>query len=316
MVIFLYGTDRYRLFHNRDMVVNSFRARHGGALNVQTINASVSDAPTQFKAALSNNSFFNNIQLVIVQDIFSNQATALKIGELLNQYDTVNDKQRIVVAVHSGPVSAAKPPEVLKILSDKKNLVREFGPLTTSQFEKWIKNEAVDRGTPFAIGAIRSFMALVGDDSWDAINSLNKLSAYCRGPITAAAVTELVSAEAQPEVFAFIDALGSGNKNHALNLLYRELSLRQDPYYLLTMIIYQFRTMLMVHDASARSKNTAIIAAETGIKPFVIRKMLPVVSRYTIEDLRHIYQSLCDIELGAKQGTRDIKDALYEFVLS
>ncbi len=314
MVIFLYGSDRYRLYQNRDMVVQKFKDKHG-AISVQTVDGSVGDAPIQLKGALANNSFFNDIQLVIVRDVFADSDRAGKIAELLTQYDALHDKTRIVVAMHPGPKSAAKHPELLKILTDKDNLVREFEPLDEAQFEKWIKKEATDRGTPFGLGAARQFMALVGSDSWRAINEVEKLSQYCKGSITIEVVLRLVAADQEPEIFAFIDALGARDHNKAVSLLYRELSLRQDPYYLLTMIIYQFRTMLMVHDAASRSKNPSDIAADTGLKPFVINKMKSVVARYTAEDLRGVYQSLCDMELGAKQGTRDLQDALYEFAL-
>jgi|SRR3989344_3323988 len=315
MVIFLYGADHYRLFQNRDMVVAKFRTKHGGALNVQTVSAAAQSAAADLKTSLSNNSFFNDIQLVIVQDIFANPVSAEKMGELLTQYDALTDKQRIVVAIHPGPKSSAKSPELLKILTHKDNLVREFAPLSGVQFEAWLKKEAISRGAPFAPGALRQFVTLSGTDSWQAINNLEKLSAYCRGPITPAAAVELVSADSQPEIFAFIDALGSRDRGRALTLLHRELSLRQDPYYLLSMIIYQFRTLLMVRDAMDRSANASTIANETGLKPFIVQKMKSAATRYTLQDLRRVYQTLCDMELGAKQGTQDLQDSLYELAL-
>ena len=314
MVIFLYGADRYRLFQNRDSVIASFKVKHGGALNVQTINAGEPGSPADFKASISNNSFFNDIQLVVLQDVFANPTNVSKFAELIDQYDVFKDKQRILVAVHPGVDSTAKPAEFFKLLVSGSHLVREFKPLAGGQLEQWLKKEAVSREPPFPVGAVRQFIALSGDDSWQAIANMDKLSAYCQGPITLAAVNELVSQEAQPEVFAFIDALGTQNRSRALELLYRELSLRQDPYYLLTMIIYQFRTMLMVQDSATRSANAVAIATETGLKPFVVKKMMSIVSRFSAADLRRIYQSLCDIELGSKDGRHDIQDALYAFV--
>ncbi|OGN27413.1 MAG: DNA polymerase III subunit delta [Candidatus Yanofskybacteria bacterium RIFCSPLOWO2_01_FULL_49_17] len=315
MIIFLYGSDRYRLYQNRDLVVQKFKDKHG-AISIQTVDGPASDAPAQFKAALSNNSFFNDIQLVIVRDIFSNPASSEKIGELLDQYDTLNDRQRIVVAIHPGPKSSARSSEVLKLLLNKKNLVREFEPLSETQFEKWLKSEARQREVSFAPGAAKHLMLLTGGDSWRAVNELEKLSNYSKGAVTAAAIDELVLTETEPEIFAFIDALGSRNKPKALELLYRELSLRQDPYYLLSMIIYQFRTLLMVRDAMERTGNASAIASETGLKPFVVNKMKTAAARYTLQDLRRVYQTLCDLELGAKQGTKDLQDSLYEFALS
>lgn len=315
MIIFLYGSDRYRLFQNRDAVVAKFREKHGGALNVQAVDGATPTAVADLKAALGNNSFFNEMQLVIVQDIFSNPTVAGQIEELLERYDVRRDKQRIVVGVHGGSASSAKPPELFKVLSHKDNLVREFAPLAAGQFETWLKKEAHERGAPFAPGALRQFIVLAGTDTWNAINNLEKLVAYSRGPITLAAVNELVSTDAQSEIFVFIDALGRRDQGRALNLLHRELSLRQDPYYLLSMIIYQFRTLLMVRDAMERTNNSTIIATETGLKPFVVSKMKAAAARYKMEDLRRIYQTLCDLELGAKQGIHDLQDALYQFVL-
>lgn len=325
MVIFLYGSDKYRLLQNRDMVVQKFKDKHG-AISIQSVDGSVPDAPAKFKASLANSSFFNDIQLVVVSDIFANPTTAGKIAELLEQYDALNDKQRIVVALHGAGKSAAKSPELWKLLADSKNLGHEFEPLDGIQFENWLKKEAQARGASFSAGAVRQLATLTGGDSWRAINELDKLSNYVRGPasaigsgeakpITVQHVNELVVSDAESKSFAFTDALGARDRARAFKLLHHELARGEEVHRILGLVAYQFRTMLMVQDAWSRSKNSNTVAKELGLKPFVVSKTISALSRYTPEALKEKYQAICDLELGAKQGTKDLQDSLYQFAL-
>ncbi len=318
MLIFLYGTDTYRLLQNRDVVISKYKAKHASGLNLHTIDCADRTAARQLDDTLKMQSFFSEVKLVVLESVFTNQQTASALYDIIQVQNLAQDPSRVVVAIHRGPENSAKPAEFFKLLSHEKNLVREFKPLVGTQFENWLKKEAIERGTPFASSVASYFARQLGStDTWEAMMALEKVSAYSRNtPITRVAVDELMSATIQPEVFAFIDALGSGNRRRAVELLYRELSLGQDPYYLLTMVVYQFRTMLMIKDASTRDSNASAIASATGLKPFVIKKMLSVVNKVDLNDLRVMYQALGGLEMSAKQGTRDLHDSLYEFALS
>ena len=314
MVIFLYGTDGYRLSQNKDTVIASYKAKHSSGLNLRVINGSDLNASDMLADAIKSTSFFKEVKLIVLKDCFKGSAD--KLLGVLKDTDISSDKDCVVLATHTGTEAEAKPKELFTFLSAKTNLVRNFKPLEGAQLTAWLKKEALARGTPFEPAALRAFTERVGEDSWQAINGLEKLSNFSRGPITLSAVDLLIRLEGESNIFSFIDALGTRNNLKATDLMFKEISYGRDPYYILTMIAYQFRNMLIVRDLLDKGKPTAVIAKEAGLHPFATRKIVSAASKFTPQELRLMYKRILELELGSKSGAADLEDSLYAFVLA
>ena len=315
MLIFLHGDDTYRLLQSRDEIIQKYQTKHGSGFNFFRIDGSVASAANNVAEAIKSVSLFSEVKLVLISNIFSNAQTAKELHELLSMYKIVEDKEIVVLATHSGTSTQAKPKELFAFLSDVKNLVREFSPLQGLQLHTWLKKEALKRGATFGPAALTRFVSVAGNDSWALIHNLDKLANYSKGIISTADIDLLIKTETEPNVFEFIDALGSGRKAQAFSLLSGELAYGRDPYYLLSMVMYQFRNMLMVKDFADRNIPSVQIAQKAGIHPFVVKKMLSAVANLTLADIKRLYQEVLDLEQGTKQGRRDLEDGLFTLAL-
>ncbi len=313
MIIFLYGTDRYRLNQSREAIIQKYRAKHSSGLNFCVIDGSDPDAPGILEDGLKSRSFFGEVKLMVLNNIFSRSAEMFRA--LLDGRGIAGDKECVILATHSGTRNEAKPKELFNLLADKNNLVREFEPLDGPQRTAWLKKEAALRQAPFTQPGLRCFLALGGKDTWQMMMNLEKVANYCRGPITEAAVRLLVTADIEPNIFGFIDALGSRDTAQAFSLLSRELAQGADPYYVLTMIAYQFRNMLIVKDLLSRELNSSAIAKKSGLHPFVVRKVSSVASRFSPRELKDIYGRILRSELSIKGGLADPTDTLFAAAL-
>lgn len=316
MIIFLSGDDTYRLHENRESVIKSYQAKHGSGFNFFRIDGASVSAGADVAEAVKSVSLFSEVKLILVSNIFNNLQTAKELHELFTKYRIETDKNIVVLATHSGTAAQAKPKELLTFLSDSKNLVRNFTNPEGTQLQTWLKKEAAVRGMSFASGALARFTAVGGADSWARIHNLDKLANFSQGAITLADIDLLIKTEIEPNVFEFIDALGSGRKAQAFSLLSGELAYGRDPYYLLSMVMYQFRNMLMVKDFADRNISSAQIAQKAGIHPFVVKKMLSAVAHLSLVDIKHLYQQVLDLEQGTKQGKCDLEDGLFSLALS
>lgn len=323
MIIFLHGEDSYRLLQSRNEIVQKYQAKHGSGFNIFRIDGSVASATAGITEAIKSVSLFSEVKLILIKDIFSNPQTAKDLHELFTNYEIETDKGIVVLATHSGTSAQAKPKELFTFLSDAKNLVREFSPLQGLQLHAWLKKEVIKRGASFGPAALTRFVSVVGNDSWALIHNLDKLSNYLSadrqihgGVITVADVDLLIKTEIEPNVFEFIDALGSGRRDQAFSLLSGELAFGRDPYYLLSMVMYQFRNMLIVKDFADRNISSAQIAQKAGIHPFVVKKMLSAVTNISLADIKRLYQKILDLEQGTKQGKRDLEDGLFSLALN
>ncbi|HWA64636.1 MAG TPA: DNA polymerase III subunit delta [Candidatus Paceibacterota bacterium] len=315
MIIFLYGTDGYRLRQNRETVLASYRAKHASGMNLFFADGASDEGLAALENALKTNSFFQEVQLIALTNVFASPDRAIHIQEILERFGVSQDPQRVVMAIHPGSAAEAKPKAVFDFLAAKPHLVREFSPLAGAKLEQWIKAEAAGRTVSFAPGALQKFLAMAGSDSWQRIQNLEKVANYARGPITSEAVSALIRTEQETNIFEFVDAVGAGKTAQALERLYAELAQGRDPYYIASMLAYQVRTMLAVKDATARAAATPAVAATAGVHPFVAKKMIPTVAVRSLAALRQDFQRLADLELAAKNGLVDLADALYAFVL-
>ncbi len=317
MIIFLYGEDTYRLSENRESVVTSYKAKHGSGFNFFRLDGSSPLVADQVSEALKSASLFSEVKLVLISNVFADSERAAEIHDILTKHQIAADPNIVVLATHNGGSASAKPKELFSFLSDPKHLVRNFAPLDGAKLQSWLKKESHDRGIIFAPGALQRFALVGGTDSWGRIHSLTKLANYAQGtPVTPTTINLLITTETEPNVFEFIDALGSGRKTQAFSLLCGELAFGRDPYYLLSMVTYQVRNMLIVKDFADRNMSQAQIAQKSGVHPFVVKKMLTAIGRMSLADIKHFYQEVLDLEQGTKQGRRDLEDGLFGLALS
>jgi DNA polymerase III delta subunit len=95
------------------------------------------------------------------------------------------------------------------------------------------------------------------------------------------------------EVFLFLDALASMKRKDTLEGLFRLIASGQDQVYILNMLIWNFRSMLMVKlNSNGASK----------LHPFVKKKMAQFNQNYSPEDLVEIYRKLLYYEIAVKSG--------------
>lgn len=314
MIIFLYGEDTYRLSENRESVITSYKAKHGSGFNFFRIDGAEQGAASRLEEALKSASLFSEVKLILLSNIFA-LPDAEYARKLLSAHGVPSDRQIVLLATHQG--GTAKPKELFDLLTDKSNLVRNFAPLDGAKLQSWLKKESQDRGVVFAPGALQRFALVGGTDSWARVHNLTKLANYAQGaPVTLATINLLIATETEPNVFEFIDALGSGRKTQAFSLLFGELAYGRDPYYLLSMVTYQVRNMLIVKDFADRNMSQAQIAQKSGVHPFVVKKMLAAIARMSLADIKRFYQEVLDLEQGTKQGRRDLEDGLFGLALS
>ena len=114
-------------------------------------------------------------------------------------------------------------------------------------------------------------------------------------------------------IFDLIDALGAKNRLQATELLYKELKTGRDPYYILTMAIYQFRNMLTIKDLRNRNYSEVEISKKAKLHPFVVKKALK--NPFELEEALKTYGKLLAIDTSFKTGQSDLSNSLYGLVI-
>ena len=114
----------------------------------------------------------------------------------------------------------------------------------------------------------------------------------------------MVRARIETDIFKTIDAIAKRNKKKALALLHKHSEKGDSPLYLLSMINFQFRNLLMIKEKSQKVHYPQIgkLSKELKLHPFVVRKGLRLSENFSFEELKKIYQKLFETDLKIKTG--------------
>jgi DNA polymerase-3 subunit delta len=74
------------------------------------------------------------------------------------------------------------------------------------------------------------------------------------------------------------------------------------PIYLLAMINYQFRNLLLVKDLLEKKNSLDIVLKLTQLNPFVARKCCSLSQKFTFSRLKTIYAQILETDFKIKTG--------------
>lgn len=310
MIIFLYGSDGYRLKENIDTIVGTYQKKHKNGLSFYSFDFGNNDSFSDLANSIKNISFFDEVKLIVVKNLFSARKGVLdKLIELLNEFEIPSDKKTVLVFVENkGQKELEKSDKNLfALLNLKPNLIRNVEYLSGVKLRSWIKGEFKKHGHDVPIGAVDLLVNFVGNESWALANEIEKLVNYKkRGNITEKDIDTLVAKKEDPSIFALTDAVGNKNKAKAFEMIYRLINSGSDPHYLLSMLVYHFENLLSVCDGNIPKH----------LHPFVAKKAFVQAEKFDKEDLLSKFNLLADFDIASKDGRINLGDALYNFVIS
>jgi len=183
---------------------------------------------------------------------------------------------------------------------------QEFESFKGSQLVSWIKEQVQKAGAKISAAAIDRLIVLVGNDLWQLESEIKKLVNYCHGKeITENDIGELVIGKFNDNIFQFVDAISQKNKARSAQLLSEQLNSGANQFYLLSMLVRQFRNILLIKDLkeSHAVSSSAQAAQKLKMHPFVAQKTWSQADRFQQDELKNIYQRLLAIEKRFKSSS-------------
>ena len=122
-------------------------------------------------------------------------------------------------------------------------------------------------------------------------------------PVRGEDVEHLTPAASHANIFKLVDALGQRQGRVAMTELLHLLDQPgQDPFSIFAMIIRQFRLLLLARELQDEGAHIPEIASGLEVQHFVAEKIAAQASRYTINQLEHIYTRLLELDIAMKSG--------------
>ncbi|MBU4030864.1 DNA polymerase III subunit delta [Patescibacteria group bacterium] len=308
MIILLYGEDTYRLRQKLKEIVSGYKSKHQSGLSFARFDEKNFDF-SEVKNIIEAVSMFSEKKLIILENVVKEKDFQKDFFEYAKKNKIKNNQDIIAVLFQEGKLAAS-------VLKKKVNMFEEFLPLKGTGLTNWIKKEVSKNGGVIDSGAVNELSFRVGGDLWQMSNEIGKLVGYKKNnPITKEDVVLMVKSEADLNIFAAIDALAARNKKDALRLLHQHLNQGVNENYLFSMFVYQIRNLLKIKDLMEKGTPFPLLAAKSGLHPFVARKTAQQAANFSLDQLQTIYRRLLEIETKTKTGRAGILTALDLFVV-
>jgi len=321
MIIFLYGEDTFRSKRKLQEIIEEYKKVHKNGLNLTIIDCQSADFG-DFKREIETVSMFKEKKLIILKNAlsaseFSGQGESATGGEKSLQKILSKNKEDTIVFFEDEKVDSRK--SFFKFL-EKNSKSQEFKSLSALQLLAFAKKGFEKTGVKIQDEALEQLVIFCGSDLWRLSNEIKKLAAFKMKPAFAKAsageevnlkdVEQMVNSEIETDIFKTIDAIARRNKKQALGLLHKHLEDGDSVPYLLSMINFQFRNLLLIKDLLEKRTQYHLIASKTGIHPFVVRKSYELCERFTFPEIKKIYQKIFLADLDIKTGKVEPQTAL------
>ena len=291
MLIFIHGEDLYSSQQYLESVIFDFKTKHTGSVHVFR---ATENSWEEMASVIAGSGLFSTKKLVVLKNILAEK----EIREALDSFlkDSSLDADTTLVIYQSGTVDK-RLGLVGRLIKEVEN--KEFALLSPLEVERFITKRAQELGKAIEHPAAQMLAGITGSDLWRACSEVDKLAHSVKNTITIADVRSGVAGNLNDNIWQFVDAVGLGNKKHALMLLEQQFLSGAEPLYLLSMVIRQVRLLLAM---SGSQGSDAELASALSLHPFVVKKSRQQARNSSVIRLASIYQALVRLDAALKSG--------------
>lgn len=320
MLIFVYGADTFRARAKVRELVLAFKKKHDPAgLNTSRHDAAKT-TPDELRAAFSTPGFLSKRRLVVLDGFLGVKRTKEELEDAITLLKS-HAPETVVVLADDLPADKAATNAIVKAFMGRPTsevVSYPFAPLPPRDLRKWLQDEAKRRAIIIEPQAFE-LLAAAGNDLWRQTSNMDKLAAYAAGrPVLPRDVELLVRRPVEENIFACMDAVAEQNLPRAAALIRTERAAGVEDAFLFSMLVRQFRLILLVHSRtqSTGPASAGALGKELGLNPFVAGKALAQSRGTTADVLRSRFLKLCAMDQEIKTGRISYGSAVDYFLAS
>jgi DNA polymerase-3 subunit delta len=307
MMLFVYGDDHLRVKERTEDFKAKFVAKYDPTgMNVDDITVRSGALPNvgEVLQAVQAAPFLSEKRLVIIRGLVD----ALKKTDAKPWIEGFLRTPESTVVVFSDDISATDfaKKELAKALAEVPDVHKyALAKLEGNELIIWAKERIVKLGMTITPTLLQEVFQRTKDDAWRIDAELEKLAAYANGePVSMQMIDLLVRADAEADIFGFMDALSSPSAKKALDKLSSEREAGADSFQLYGMLLRQLRLLVQARGVIDLKPGATKqdLATAMGIHPFVAQKVLAEVKAWSEKDLVDTHALAMKLDKAMKSG--------------
>ncbi len=262
----------------------------------------VETSPEEVVSACNSYSLFGEGTFVLLKNL--DAWNAAQKARIMNYLEDPSPETDLVIL---GEKLGAR--ERLLAAVKKAGEVHNFEQPTGKALAGWVVGYAKKQGLTMPEDVAGELVVRCSNDKARVLRETEKLALYAEGTATLEDVEALCPPDLQSNIFAFVDALGAGNRSRAFELLKELIATGEPPLRILFMIRRQFRLLARAGALFAGGASRSEVASALKVPPFVARKLEEQGRNSSEDELERALALTLDLESGLKGG-RDLGDEL------
>ncbi len=348
LIYLWFGEDTFTIHEKLKEKKNDFEKKFGD-FNISEIDwicegVSENEKLSRLQNGLMSNSLFSSSRMFVIRNMFF--SSKKKNGSEKELEKSGGEKEKIVLNYLKNPSESAVIFFIEETLDQRKKFYKELLRLSKEsiaeikeyltpvnyEFDKWLQTRIEKGGGKIKKDALNILAISLGKglsqkdknkrvilsyDLWEAGNEVDKLVSFCKDKdITKEDIELLVRSKVDMNIFNLIDSISAKSKNKAIFLLHAQIEKGSNEIYIFTMLVRQFRNLLVIKNLLEQNLTSPEIAIKTRINPYVVSKTVQQCQNFKIENLKKIYMKLYDADVAIKTGKMDAGLALDLLVVS
>lgn len=277
-VYLLYGEERYLVKQNKDNLM-SFLNPNDDTMNVNRYSGTGLNIKEIIDVA-ETLPFFADYRIILIEqsNLFSGE------GEELAEYLPTAPESTIFVFVEQEVDGRCKLLKAVKQQGIAINYVRQ----TTATLETWVKSKVRQAHKNITPATVSYFIKKIGDNMQLIEKELEKLIAYAweKEEITVQDVNAVCITTLEDRIFDMIDAVSKKDQKTTLGLYHDLVALKVAPAKILALLNGEFSRLLTMKSLFDQGLRPYQVADKMNTKEFVVSKRMPVLAKYTQQQLQ------------------------------
>lgn len=317
MYIFIYGKDTFRSHKFLIDNINRFtKERDPQKLNTVILDCE-SNKKIDYIGQMLAQPFLAERRMIVLKNLLNCKNEELQNEILKKLRENELPEENVVIFYENTDLSKNKLGKELFTVLGKGKFCNKFDELKGSYLNKWIKDEVEDRGGKIDNQAVQYLASETKGESWQLNSLINQLIAHCdESEINTSDVELFLDEKADDNIFNLVEAIAGKREKQVYKMIQEQYRIGEDVQFIFAMMLRQFRILLELRDLTDREEKTTsdMMAKKLGLHPFVVKKSLPLIRHYNMEDLKKIYEGLLDLDIQIKTSKGNNETLLDLFV--
>jgi len=238
------------------------------------------------------------------QDFSKKSLFSSNVGFILKNFpvkeiDNLPDDEETIFIIEIDKEIKNIPEKLGKVIK-----VEKFPLLTKKSLLAWAKKEFSKNGISASEKLLEELISYTGSDLWALSQEVEKISSLknFEGTLREEDIRASVDFFQSENIFLLIDNILSRNKKKATSLLSKYFLKEKNPYSLFFLLSKSFSDLLEIKELEEKMFSLRSIMDMIPVHSFIIRKLYFFSKKYTLSQIKLIFQEILEKEERLKKG--------------